>query len=99
MYMCVGGMYFASVCMNFSRLELGTVSTLWYEICRLAKLPDLNQTNEYVRATLLNWIRDLTQKYQIDGYRIDTVTEVYIAWNCFYIVVFLFSFLLNSFSK
>ena len=48
------------------------------EICRLAKLPDLNQTNEYVRATLLNWIRDLTQKYQIDGYRIDTVTEVYI---------------------
>lgn len=46
------------------------------EICRLAKLPDLNQTNEYVRSTLLNWIRDLTQKYKIDGYRIDTVTEV-----------------------
>ncbi|CAG2256694.1 AMY [Mytilus edulis] len=46
------------------------------EICRLAKLPDLNQSNQYVRSTLLHWISELTKKYGIDGYRIDTVTEV-----------------------
>ncbi|CAG2256696.1 AMY [Mytilus edulis] len=46
------------------------------ELCRLAKLPDLNQSNQYVRSTLLNWISELTKKYGIDGYRIDTVTEL-----------------------
>ena len=43
------------------------------ENCRLANLADLKQENDYVRTTLLSWIRDLVQKYKIDGLRIDTV--------------------------
>lgn len=46
------------------------------ENCRLADLPDLNQDNQYVRQTLLNWIHDMIQKYNIDGIRIDTIPEV-----------------------
>lgn len=46
------------------------------ENCRLARLADLKQENDYVRTTLLNWIRDLVNKYHIDGIRIDTVPEV-----------------------
>ena len=46
------------------------------EICRLANLPDLNQTLPYVRSTLLNWISNLTSNYGIDGYRVDTVRHV-----------------------
>jgi len=42
----------------------------------LANLADLKQENDYVRTTLLSWIRDLVQKYKIDGLRIDTVPEV-----------------------
>ncbi|KAK3087038.1 hypothetical protein FSP39_000766 [Pinctada imbricata] len=46
------------------------------ELCRLAKLPDLNQSNEYVRDTLKSWIKWLGDKYEFDGYRIDTAVEV-----------------------
>jgi alpha-amylase len=46
------------------------------ENCRLADLPDLNQGNDYVRQTLLQWIHDLIDKYDIDGIRIDTIPEV-----------------------
>lgn len=46
------------------------------ENCRLADLPDLKQENQWVRSTLINWIRDLIQKYDIDGIRIDTIPEV-----------------------
>lgn len=46
------------------------------ELCRLAQLPDLNQTNTFVRSTLLAWIKNLTEYYGFDGYRIDTVVEV-----------------------
>lgn len=46
------------------------------ENCRLAKLADLKQENDYVRTTLLSWIRDLVNKYHIDGLRIDTIPEV-----------------------
>jgi alpha-amylase len=46
------------------------------ENCRLAKLADLKQENDYVRTTLLSWIRDLVNKYHIDGIRIDTIPEV-----------------------
>lgn len=42
----------------------------------MSDLPDLKQENEYVRITLLNWIKDLVKKYEIDGIRIDTVPEV-----------------------
>ena len=45
--------------------------------CRLFALPDLDQKNPYVKETLLTWIHDLVQKYNIDGLRIDTVPYVF----------------------
>ena len=45
--------------------------------CRLYALPDLDQKNPYVSQTLLTWIHDLVQKYNIDGLRIDTVPYVF----------------------
>lgn len=41
--------------------------------CRLAGLADLKQEDDYVRTTLLSWIKDLVNKYHIDGLRIDTI--------------------------
>lgn len=46
------------------------------ENCRLASLSDLKQENDWVRTKLLEWIRNLVQKYKLDGIRIDTVPEV-----------------------
>lgn len=46
------------------------------ENCRLADLPDLKQENDYVRTTLLDWIKNIIAKYNIDGIRIDTIPEV-----------------------
>jgi len=46
------------------------------ENCRLADLPDFNHENEWVANTLIDWIRDIVQKYKIDGIRIDTIPEV-----------------------
>lgn len=43
----------------------------------MASLPDLKQENQYVHDTLISWIRDLVQKYNIDGLRIDTIPEVF----------------------
>lgn len=45
--------------------------------CRLAGLADLDQNNPDVSNKLLEWIKDLVQKYNIEGLRIDTVPEVY----------------------
>lgn len=45
-------------------------------MCRLANLPDLDQSNSFVRSTLTKWIRDTVQTYGFDGIRIDTVAEV-----------------------
>ncbi len=39
-------------------------------------IPDLDQDNQFVRQTLLNWIRDTVQKFNFDGIRIDTVPHV-----------------------
>lgn len=47
------------------------------EYCRLADLPDLDQNNQYVHDTLLDWIRNLVPTYQFDGIRIDTIPEVH----------------------
>mmetsp|Transcript_21694 Transcript_21694/g.33722 ORF Transcript_21694/g.33722 Transcript_21694/m.33722 type:complete len:472 (-) Transcript_21694:75-1490(-) len=44
--------------------------------CRTAGLPDLNQSNQTVKNTLINWISGLVQKYNVDGLRIDTILEV-----------------------
>jgi len=46
------------------------------ELCRLAGLPDLNQTNPFVYKSLVSWIANLTQFFDFDGLRIDTVPEV-----------------------
>lgn len=46
------------------------------ENCRLSDLPDLDQSNNFVRSTLLQWISDLIHNYGIDGLRLDTVPEV-----------------------
>ena len=48
------------------------------ETCRLAGLPDLNQSVEFVNNTLLNWVKDyVVTRWQADGLRIDTVPEVH----------------------
>jgi len=46
------------------------------EICRLSALPDLNQDNQFVSSTLLNWVQNIVSTNQFDGLRIDTVPEV-----------------------
>ncbi|XP_019851448.1 PREDICTED: alpha-amylase-like [Amphimedon queenslandica] len=46
------------------------------EVCRLANLPDLDQSNSFVRSTLKNWVQSTIQKYGFDGIRIDTTPEV-----------------------
>lgn len=46
------------------------------EYCRLADLPDLDQSNTFVRNELKNWVANLVQTYNFDGIRIDTIPEV-----------------------
>lgn len=46
------------------------------EHCRLADLPDLDQSQPWVRQYLKDWIRNLVQTYNFDGIRIDTVPHV-----------------------
>ena len=48
----------------------------WVENCRLSGMPDLKQENDWVTQKLLDWIRDIVQKYNLDGIRIDTIMEV-----------------------
>eukprot|EP01023_Acetabularia_acetabulum_P001408 TRINITY_DN1053_c0_g1_i6.p1 TRINITY_DN1053_c0_g1~~TRINITY_DN1053_c0_g1_i6.p1 ORF type:complete len:1057 (-),score=168.34 TRINITY_DN1053_c0_g1_i6:183-3257(-) len=44
--------------------------------CRVAGLPDLNQTEPAVRKFLLDWVSDTVTKYNFDAIRIDTVKHV-----------------------
>ena len=46
------------------------------ENCRLAGLPDLNQSNSYVRQYLKDWVKGIVNTYGFDGIRIDTIPEV-----------------------
>ena len=46
------------------------------EYCRLAGLPDLDQSNPFVRSTLKDWVHDIVATYGLDGIRIDTIPEV-----------------------
>ena len=46
------------------------------ETCWLHGLPDLDQNNEFVRKTLLDWITDFVQKYDFDGLRLDALRHV-----------------------
>jgi len=43
------------------------------ELCWLWNLPDLNHEDEFVSKTLIDWIRDFIQEYQVDGLRGDAV--------------------------
>ena len=45
-------------------------------MCRLANLPDLDQSNSFVRSTLKTWVEEQVKTFQLDGIRIDTVPEV-----------------------
>jgi alpha-amylase len=51
-------------------------STQSMENCWLFDLPDLDQSNEFVRTSLLSWIKDLVETWDIDGLRIDTCLHV-----------------------
>eukprot|EP01022_Parablepharisma_sp_SALTPOND_P029956 TRINITY_DN74_c0_g2_i2.p1 TRINITY_DN74_c0_g2~~TRINITY_DN74_c0_g2_i2.p1 ORF type:complete len:465 (-),score=24.10 TRINITY_DN74_c0_g2_i2:75-1469(-) len=46
------------------------------ENCRLCKLPDLKQEEGWIQSYLFDWVKNLVQKYKVDGLRIDTVPEV-----------------------
>jgi len=46
------------------------------ETCWLAYLPDLNQDDEFVRQTLLDWIRDFVQTFNVDGLRLDATRHI-----------------------
>jgi hypothetical protein len=51
------------------------------EQCRLAGLPDLNQTNPYVAQQLTQWIQNVVTTFGFDGLRVDTTPEVG-GWHC-----------------
>jgi alpha-amylase len=46
------------------------------ENCWLSGLPDLDQSNEYVRTYLKSWIKKTVSDFDFDGIRIDTIPEV-----------------------
>ena len=57
--------------------EINNWNNQWeVENCPLCGLPDLNQDNNWVTQKLLEWIHDLVQKYNLDGFIIDTIMEV-----------------------
>jgi len=39
-------------------------------------LPDLDQSNSFVRQYLKNWIKNVVEEFDFDGIRIDTIPEV-----------------------
>lgn len=60
-----------------SNCDINDWSNQWQvENCRLAGLPDLDQSNDYVRTYLKNWVKDLVEDFDFDGIRIDTIPEV-----------------------
>lgn len=60
-----------------SNCDINDWNNQWQvENCRLARLPDLDQGNSYVRQYLKDWIKNLVSKYGFDGIRIDTIPEV-----------------------
>ena len=46
------------------------------EHCWLSGLPDLDQSNDYVRTYLKNWIRNVVENFDFDGIRIDTIPHI-----------------------
>mmetsp|Transcript_22649 Transcript_22649/g.40779 ORF Transcript_22649/g.40779 Transcript_22649/m.40779 type:complete len:458 (+) Transcript_22649:168-1541(+) len=57
--------------------QINDWNNMWeVQNCWLFTLPDLDQSNTFVRTTLLDWITWIVTKYDIDGLRVDTVVEV-----------------------
>ena len=57
--------------------DISDWSNQWQvENCRLSGLPDLKQENDWVTQTLVSWVKDIINKYNFDGIRIDTIMEV-----------------------
>jgi hypothetical protein len=52
------------------------------ELCRLAGLPDLDQSNSFVASQLNQWIAGIVKEYGFDGLRVDTTPEVRLAGFC-----------------
>ncbi|KAL0235497.1 hypothetical protein GEMRC1_002079 [Eukaryota sp. GEM-RC1] len=46
------------------------------EVCRVFNLPDLDQSNPFVRAKLIDWVKSVVNYFKFDGIRIDTVPHV-----------------------
>jgi len=46
------------------------------ELCWLSFLPDLDQENPFVKQTLIEWVRDFVNTYQIDGLRLDATRHI-----------------------
>uniref|UniRef100_A0A7S3MMW5 alpha-amylase n=1 Tax=Favella ehrenbergii TaxID=182087 RepID=A0A7S3MMW5_9SPIT len=46
------------------------------ENCWLSGLPDLDQSNDFVRSYLKKWIKETVSRFDFDGIRIDTVPHV-----------------------
>lgn len=64
---------------NFNGFEVSLSkwgNQLKVENCSLNGLPDLKQENNFVIQKLVEWIKDLIKKYNIDGIRIYTIMEV-----------------------
>eukprot|EP01102_Stenamoeba_stenopodia_P013174 TRINITY_DN4238_c0_g1_i1.p1 TRINITY_DN4238_c0_g1~~TRINITY_DN4238_c0_g1_i1.p1 ORF type:complete len:467 (+),score=100.77 TRINITY_DN4238_c0_g1_i1:205-1605(+) len=65
-----------SNCPSGCQIQDYTCFTEQLEDCRLAGLPDLDQSNEFVNQTFLKWIETMISTYGFDGLRVDTVPEV-----------------------
>ena len=86
----VGANHVAPIGNDFSQINPYNQSTYYHsncqitdwnnqsqvENCRLADLPDLDQSNSYVRSELKSWVKNLVSTYGFDGIRIDTIPEV-----------------------
>ncbi|KAH7084380.1 glycoside hydrolase superfamily [Paraphoma chrysanthemicola] len=46
------------------------------EVCRIARLPDLNTQSSEIKTVLNTWVNWLVKEYSFDGVRIDTVKHV-----------------------
>ena len=63
-------------------MQLHKTASVWtwcgvqVEVCRLANLPDLDQSNSFVGSTLKSWVNAVVKNYSFDGLRCDTTPEV-----------------------
>ena len=46
------------------------------ETCRLAGLPDLDQSHRFVHTVLKNWAKEMVSEYEFDGLRVDKIHMV-----------------------